>query len=256
MSATSTPKSDTNDNRRISRVPISLPVKVAGKDDQNASWNEITRLEDVSAFGAGFRLSRPFKRGRLLHLTLPMPRQMRCYDHMEGQYQVWAIVRRCRLVEDSRNSVTYEFGVAFVGKHPPSSYFDNPTHLYDLEPVKGQGLWNIVNAPSRPDDSHLPKEDRTHSRYQIPVNLSVEVLDENGEPQNIESTVTENISLSGAAVFTTLDVEVGSMVKITSEQDNLSIKAIVRGKRVGPDGITRIHIEFVDSYFPLRGIDL
>jgi hypothetical protein len=175
---------------------------------------------------------------------------------MEGQYQVWAIVRRCRLVEDSRNSVTYEFGVAFVGKHPPSSYFDNPTHLYDLEPVKGQGLWNIVNAPSRPDDSHLPKEDRTHSRYQIPVNLSVEVLDENGEPQNIESTVTENISLSGAAVFTTLDVEVGSMVKITSEQDNLSIKAIVRGKRVGPDGITRIHIEFVDSYFPLRGIDL
>ncbi|MGI8668923.1 MAG: hypothetical protein ACR2J3_03645, partial [Aridibacter sp.] len=178
MSVTLAPETKINDNRRISRVPISLPVKVAGKDDLNSNWNEIIRLEDVSAFGAAFKLSRPVKRGRLLHLTLPMPRQMRCYDHMEGQYQIWAIVRLCRLVEDAQKSVSYAIGVAFVGKHPPSSYFDDPTSLYELKPEKGEGLWSITNAPSRPDDSHLPKEDRTHSRYQIPINLSVEVLDE------------------------------------------------------------------------------
>ncbi len=256
MSAVLTSETKTDNNRRISRITISLPVKVAGKDDLSSDWNEITRLEDVSAFGAAFTITRPVKRGRLLHLTLPMPRQMRCFDHMEGQYQIWAIVRRCRLVENSKNSTAYAVGVAFVGKHPPSSYFENPTSLYELKPIKGEGLWDITNAPSRPDDSHLPKEDRVHSRYPIPVNLSIEVLDQNGEPVDVESTVAENISLSGAAVFTSLKLEVGSLVKITGEQDDFSLKAIVRGKRTGPDGIPRIHIEFIEGYFPLRGIDL
>ncbi|KXK02836.1 MAG: hypothetical protein UZ17_ACD001001282 [Acidobacteria bacterium OLB17] len=60
------------ENRRIQRIALPLPVRVEVKIDANVSWNEITRLQDVSAFGAGFMLKRPTKRGRLIMLTIPI----------------------------------------------------------------------------------------------------------------------------------------------------------------------------------------
>ena len=68
-------------------------------------------------------------------------------------------------------------------------------------------------------------------------------------------TVTENISLSGAAVFTSLEAEIGSFVRVKSDQYDVSIIAIVRGKRLGTDGISRLHVEFIDRFFPLDGIE-
>ena len=55
--------------RRIQRFELSLPTRVEVKVDGKFSWNEITRMEDVSSFGAGFILNRPVKRGRVLHLS-------------------------------------------------------------------------------------------------------------------------------------------------------------------------------------------
>jgi hypothetical protein len=31
-----------------------------------------------------------------LRLTLAMPRQLRCFDHVEDQYRVWSLVRNVR----------------------------------------------------------------------------------------------------------------------------------------------------------------
>ena len=59
----------------------------------------MTRLIDVTPFGARFRLMRPFDIGRLLQLTLKMPHQLRVFDHVEDQYRVWSIVRNARLLE-------------------------------------------------------------------------------------------------------------------------------------------------------------
>jgi hypothetical protein len=70
-----------------------------------------------------------------------------------------------------------------------------------------------------------------------------------------ESTVTENLSLGGASVFTTLNAEPGSFVRISSERTNVKIISVVRGKRTGPDGIPRLHLEFIDDFFPLEGIE-
>ena len=67
--------------------------------------------------------------------------------------------------------------------------------------------------------------------------------------------MTENISRRGAAVFTTLLVERGRLVRLTSTQYQLSIVAAVRGRRAGPDGIMRLHLEFVDRQWPLEGIE-
>ena len=250
MSATMTV--ETEETRRIKRLSLTLPMRVEGKDDPNDKWDEITHLKDISPFGAGFMLKRPVKRGRLVQLTLPMPRQMRCYDFAEAQYKVWGIVRRC-ITQDNKG---YFIGVAFIGKMPPKSYFDNPASIYEISKRDEEGLWQITSAPSEPDESNIPKEDRRHSRYGIPINMNVQVIDKNGNVLQSESTVSENISLGGASIFTSFNLEQGTYLKVTSLQYETSIKAIVRGRRLGPDGIPRLHIEFIDNFFPLEGIDL
>lgn len=244
-----------SENRRIQRISLGLPSRVEVKVDQSVSWNEITRLSDLSAFGAGFVLKRPVKRGRLLFMTVPMPRQLRCYDYMEPQYKVWGLVRRCIMTNNSADGESYAHGVAFIGKNPPISYVDNPAKLYDISHREDQGLWHITEAAAMPDESALPKDLRRHSRLSIPESLLLEALDNDGVVLESETTVTENISLGGAAIFTSLKVDAGSFMRVTSERYDVSLISVVRGKRTGTDGIPRVHIEFVDRFFPLEGIE-
>lgn len=242
-------------NRRIQRVSLSLPVRIESQVNENVSWNEITRLNDVSAFGAGFNLRRPVKRGRLIQMTIPMPRPLRCFDYSEPQYKVWGLVRSCLKKDKSVDSDSHSVGVAFIGKHPPKSYQNDPAKLFEISHREDGSLWRVVEAAANPDESHLPKSHRRHSRYSIPTSITVETLDDAGEVQSSESTVTENLSLSGASIFTTLKMEIGSFIRVKSEQFNVSIISVVRGKRLGKDCIPRVHIEFIDRFFPLEGIE-
>lgn len=242
------------DSRRIQRYPLALPARVEVKVDSKLSWNEITRLEDISAFGAGFKLKRPVKRGRLLMMSVPMPRQLRCYDYLEPQYRIWGLVRRC-IPLGKGTTESYAVGVAFVGKNPPGSFIDNPSKLYDLETREDGGLWQLAEAAAIPDESDLPAYLRRHTRFAIPESLLLEMLDENGDIAASEVSVTENVSLGGAAVFTSFNVEPGAFLRVKSELHNLSIISIVRGKRSGDDGIARLHLEFIDHMFPLEGIE-
>lgn len=241
--------------RRIQRLALSLPLRVQSFINTNVGWEEITRLNDVSAFGAGFNLKRPIKRGRLLRMTIPLPRQLRCYDYSESNYKIWGIVRRCLPLNQNKLIEQYAVGVAFIGKRPPDSYFNDPSKIYEIVHREDEGLWHIIDAPPIPDEIHIPREERRHSRFPIPVSLVIETLDETRNVTGSEVTVTENISLGGAAIFTSLDPKVGSFVRINSDQHNVSIIAIVRGKRIGLDGIPRLHVEFIDRFFPLEGIE-
>jgi len=242
------------EGRRIKRYSLALPTRVEVKVDNKFSWNEVTRLEDVSAFGAGFILKRPVKRGRMLLMGVPMPRQLRCYDYLEPQYRVWGLVRRCvPLTLD--NAKSYAVGVAFIGKNPPLSFLENPSKLYDLSNRADGGLWDLVEAGPNPDETDLPTELRRHSRFAIPESLLLELLDESGDVAASEVSVAENVSLGGAAVFTSFNVEIGSFLRVRSERSDISIISIVRGKRAGSDGIVRLHLEFIDHLFPLEGIE-
>jgi hypothetical protein len=241
--------------RRLPRYSLSLPTRVEVKVDNKFSWNEVTRMEDVSAFGAGFNLKRPVKRGRLLLISAPMPRQLRCYDFLEPQYRVWGLVRKCVPISENPGAESYAVGVAFIGKNPPSSFNENPAKLFDLSTRDEGGLWQLVDAAPNPDESDLPTYARRHTRFAIPETLVIELLDENGDVAASEVTVTENVSLGGAAVFTSFNIDVGSFVRVKSERLNTSIISVVRGKRVGADGIVRLHVEFIDHLFPLEGIE-
>ena len=243
------------ENRRINRMSLTLPIRVESQVNGNVSWNEITRLNDVSAFGAGFNLRRPVRRGRLLQLTIPLPRKLRCFDFSEPQYKVWGLVRSCVTKNLNTTSESHAVGVAFIGKHPPNSYLEDPTKLFEISHREDGNLWHVVDARNNSDDRDLPKELRRHSRYSIPANIIIEKVDGEGNILASEPTVTENLSFGGAAVFTSLDVEVGSFIRVKSEQYNVSIVSVVRGKRIAHDGIPRLHIEFVDRFFPLEGIE-
>ncbi len=250
-------KFDGKSRRMRERLELSLPVRVFGRESEDTDWVETTRLMDVTPFGARFALSRPTEPGRLLHLTLPMPRQLRCFDHVEDQYRVWALVRNLKVQEAGEGKpARFEVGVAFIGKRAPQSFELDPTTRYEVaQSVTESGMWTVAEQdPSA--TRHTPTDEpRPETRHHIPIEVVVEALDEKGQAAAGETTVTENISRRGAAVFTTLNVVRGRFVRVTSAQYGISVIAAVRGRRTGPDGIPRLHLEFVDKQWPLEGID-
>src|SRR5438034_10321553 len=90
-------KREMNEKRIRERLELKLPVRVSCRETPDFEWMEVTRLIDVTPFGAGFTLKRPTEKGRLLHLTIPMPRKLRTFDHAEDHYRVWATVRNLRV---------------------------------------------------------------------------------------------------------------------------------------------------------------
>jgi PilZ domain len=236
-------------NRRVKdRVRLALPVRVAGREANGVEWAEQSRFNDLTPFGASFNLARPVEPGRMLHLTTAMPRQLRCFDHIEDQYRVWAIVRWIKVEPDRADGRAYSFGVAFTGKHPPQSYAANPATRYEIEGEHGErDLWR----PRERTDKRLFAAVR-ETRLTLPVEVVVEVLDDAGAVVRSEQTVTENISRHGASVFTSLEVERGRFVRLRSARYSLAALAVVRGCRKGSDNIPRMHLEFIDRTWPLE----
>lgn len=249
-------KAEGKSERKRERLEISLPVKVQCRESLSLDWTEVTRLIDVTPFGAGFTLTHPMETGRLLNLTLSMPRQLRCYDHAEQQYRVWSLVRHVKPLPSTGDSPQrYVIGVAFIGKRPPGSYEHDPTTRYEVAGSPNEsGLWSLIEKDNGPASrAHLEAEPRPATRHNIPVEVVVELCDDKGQVVASEQTVTENINQRGAAVMTSLDVERGRFVRVTSAQYQISVMAAVRARRVGNDGIARLHLEFIDKQWPLGG---
>lgn len=185
-------------------------------------------------------------------LTLAMPRQLRCFDHAEDRYRVWALVRNVRMLDPgTERGALVELGVAFVGKHPPRTFANDPTRRYEIAPITPAGLWRVHEESDAVLSEVDITEKRKETRHHIPIEVKIEVFAENGDFSESESTVTENISLIGASVFTTLTLEVGRFVRISGPQSGVAVVAVVRTRRVGPDGIARLHLQFVGGDWPL-----
>jgi hypothetical protein len=228
------------------RLPLTLPVRVRGRETPTFEWSEVTRLTNVTPFGAGFTLRHPTEKGRLLHMTIPMPRQLRVFDHVEDQYRIWAVVRYIKSSVVEKKTV-FDVGVAFIGKRAPASYENEPWKRYDIST-------SIFQAVAAPEDmlTPLPGEDhRAYTRHNIAVDMRLEIVDPNGEVIQTEHTVTENISTKGATLFTTLEVPLGRFVRLSSDQYNITAHAAIRSRSTGADGVPRIHVEFIDKEWPL-----
>jgi PilZ domain-containing protein len=240
-------------SRRLrERIRVALPARILVRESVNDEWTAMTRLVDVTPFGARFPLPRAIDVGRLLQLTAAMPRQLRVFDHVEDQYRVWAIVRNIKLLEQKTpKDPLVEVGVAFIGKRAPRTYQDHPERRYEIAQNKLESAMWAAREDSVDQLAEVNNEDkRRESRQMIPVDVMIGVY-EAGRLVKNEQTVTENISRSGAAVFTAMDVGPGAFVKVTSNSYNTTVLAVVRARRVGKDGVTRLHLEFLGSEWPL-----
>jgi predicted outer membrane repeat protein len=238
-----------NRNRIRERLELKLPVRVRCREAADVEWTEITRLIDVTPFGAGFTLKRPVEKGRLLHMTIPMPRQLRVFDHVEDQYRVWALVRYLRqIAQAGSQQLLFEIGVAFIGKQAPRSYESNPAKRYEIGPLTPGQLTTVEELVPEEESASIK---RLQTRHSIPVDMLIETFKDNGEVEFSENTVTENISQQGAAIYTTLNLPIGRFIRLSSEQYKTSAYAAVRGSSMGPTGVPRIHVEFIDREWPL-----
>jgi hypothetical protein len=241
-------------SRRLrERFELALPVRVQCRESLDHKWIEMSRLVDVTPFGARLRLKRPTEMGRLLLLTLPMPRPLRCFDHVEDQYRVWSLVRNVKLLDpSSAKGALVEIGVAFVGKRPPRSFESDPSRRYEIARSSIEaGLWAVKEESGESLSEVSVTDKRKDTRHNIPVEVLIEVFAKDGGFSESESTVTENISRLGASIFTTLDLLPGRFVKLSSQQYQSAMLAVVRNRHTAPDGIVRLHLEFVGSEWPL-----
>jgi hypothetical protein len=246
-------KSEEKSRRLRERIALSLPVKVYCRETLEHDWSEMSRLVDVTPFGARLRITRPTEVGRLLLLTMAMPRPLRCFDHVEDQYRVWSLVRNVKLLDPAANKgALLEIGVAFVGKRPPRSFEIDPGRRYEVAQSSVEaGLWSVREEAEPLLSEVSATEKRKETRHTIPIEVLVEVFVDKPGLSASEKTVTENISTQGAAVFTSLDVSPGQFVKVSSELYGVKALAVVRRRRLGPDGIPRLHLEFIGGEWPL-----
>jgi hypothetical protein len=179
-------------------------------------------------------------------MTIPMPRQLRVFDHVEDQYRIWAIVRYLK-PEVTEQGTVFVVGVAFIGKRPPDSYQSQPWRRYDI-------ATNTFDSLAAVEESLRPvstEDQLENTRHQIAVDMQVELLDEKGAVVQTEHTVSENISAHGATLFTTLDLSPGRFIRLRSQQYGITAHAAIRSRNTGADGIARIHVEFIDKEWPL-----
>lgn len=232
--------------RRIrERLALQLPVRIHCREALDFEWTEMTRLTDVTPFGAGFTLTRPTERGRLLHMTIPMPRQLRVFDHVEDQYRIWAIVRHLKSKATDKGHA-FEVGVAFIGKRAPASFDAEPWTRYEVAPGVADKLASVEETQRASS-----AEQREHTQHRMAVDMLVQMVDLNGAVVLSEHTVTEDISAQGATLFTTLEIPIGRFIRLTSEQYRTTAHASIRSRSTGADGVARIHVEFVDRQWPL-----
>ena len=235
------------------RLEIQLPVRVHCRESADHGWVEKTRLTDITPFGARLTIGRPTETGRLLHLTMPLPRQLRSFDYEEEQYNVWALVRHATPLspEQPERLPRFEIGVAFIGKHPPVSFEADPSQRFEIisAPVE-ENLWEMRERPDLEALSAGAGERRAQPRRAMTFDVVIEVYDAEGNVQAREAATTENVSRRGMAVLTELDVVRGRYLRVRSAHFGLAIIAAVRRMRRGADGRKRLHLEFVDQQWP------
>lgn len=235
----------TQENRKSTRFQKSGSVIVKAKNNDNDFWKEKGNLKSVSKLGAGFDIQKPCKVGQIISLLIPMPVNLRLYDHDKQLYRVWGLVQHCHSVSGDDFS-GYNVGVAFIGKDAPESFYEKPDQSYRILGLNEEGLWKIMEAERE-------FINRRHPRYW--TSCDVLITEKNDEDELIEITgVTENISKSGAAIYCESESVVGDLVKFSCPEYEFETDAIVRNRRGMGNTTPKIHIEFLENEFPVSNL--
>ncbi len=232
-----------NDKRSAERSSTELRTIVQVKNSEDEVWKEIPNVTTVSRNGAGFTLTRPCSVGRLISLVLPMPTELRVYDHKEKVYPIMGLVQYCNAVTID-GADTYHVGVGFVGKEIPDSYKADPQQGYRITGVTEDGLWKFAEAGT----AFKPRQ---NPRLWAAVDVTISLIKKDRQPSDKETVVTNNISASGLSAFCQLSAGIGDRVKLACKDYDFYAIAIVRNCKPADNG-NSIHLEFVEHSFPME----
>ncbi|MEQ1605784.1 MAG: PilZ domain-containing protein [Pyrinomonadaceae bacterium] len=242
-----------DEQRKNERRVANMMATVEGRIDRMMTWSETTPLIDYSALGSAFTLERAVKPGRLILISMPMPRELRSYDFGKDDYKVWGLVRRCIQVDRGKRNARYSIGVAFVGKDAPADYIENPDKRYGITATEPKdGFWVFSEVAPQTKKAVTFSNLRKQPRYEIPEEITLELMDANGWAIASETTATINISRNGAAVYSQLPAAVGSTMRVSTPTTNIRLISIVRGIQTSQTGLSRINLEFIDQPFPIN----
>lgn len=231
------------ENRIIDRIPSELKTIVQVKESETEVWKEVTRVTTVSRNGAGFGLSKPVTVGRLLTLVLPLEPNLRAYDQAEDLYPVMGLVQYCNEGMIDGKTV-YHVGVGFIGKVVPESFKSDPQQSYRISGMRKDGLWEVTEAESQ-------FKNRKQPRYWISIPASVSLIQRSETTNTREETTTQNLGAGGVSVGCSLDAQVGEKVKFACKELDFYAIAVVRNRKTPKDGPVTLHLQFVDTEFPI-----
>lgn len=229
-------------------APVALSAVIKGKDTPDTTWKEVADVASVSVTGAGFYIQRECKVGTIVALMMELAPHLRCYDHEKDLYRILGLVQHCQPLS-GEDAVGYHVGVAFIGKNAPESYRENPDQSYKICGMNDLGLWKITEARS-------VFKARRHVRYWQNVDPYLALVDAQRDSMAGERATTENVSKNGAAVVSTLDVNVGDRVKFICEKFDFSGLAVICNRNTGNDGRHRLHLQFVENSFPVEKLEV
>lgn len=211
-------------------MPLSLPLRVQGRDPDGTDWQEMTQSDDASFGGASFALKHPVEAGQALFLWLPLPKRFRRYHLTEPSYRVWAVVRDIK-----PGHPTLRIGAMFLGKNAPRGYADNPGARY---------LLSSDPTPAR-------RERRQFQRIEN-IFLNLKLRRTNGDAPQEEQTVAENLGKGGARVMTTMSVAKGEILLVEELGGNFRTRAEICNVYIGTDKVPRLNLRFLDAEPPDR----
>ena len=88
------------DQRKLRRIQICLPIRVRGTNAEGVPFEETSRSIDVNANGVLFSLKQELKKGARLKLSLPLPRSMQKTAASKPVYETEAVVVRIEASDD------------------------------------------------------------------------------------------------------------------------------------------------------------
>jgi hypothetical protein len=232
------------------------PLLAEWRDAKGVRRVESTRPFDVTQQGASFRLTRPPEVGQLMHLTLPvamMRRQHRGSGLDAGFLALaWAVSDPLPEQEDEA-APPRSVSVLFLGPASASTFAATEgAYTYGID---DGGLFRLQPRAVETSAAAASLSDkREESRLDLPIEVTLEAFDRSGNVTMREQTVTENISRKGALVPTTLLIPPDSTVRLTNAERRISLNAVVRARRVGQNGVARLHLHIPEDEWPLDGL--
>jgi hypothetical protein len=231
-----------------------LSVVARWREGEGVERVETTTLHGATPRSATLTLEGQPELGQLLCLLLPSAASRAAgVGESETLNRLWALVwavSRAAVRGGDEPSRRNHVSVVFLGGEAPVTHDEQRVGFYAYL-AEDDGRFRLQHEAGGMEAALSEASNRRDSRLLLPVEVTVELLKEDGTAAAREQTVTENISRRGACVWTMFGVGQGSFVRVSSERQNVSLIAIVRARRTGDDGIGRLHLEFVDGQWPL-----